>query len=66
MVSGWSAALAESAEIASASAAIWKRDFNIGQTLQVANKFSVKKSIEQYHREDNERPTGCKIASVTS
>ncbi len=56
------AALAESAAIASASPAIWKRDLNIGR---VANKISVEKSIEQYHREHNERPTGCKIVSLS-
>jgi hypothetical protein len=40
--------------------------FEHRSNLQVANKFSVEKSIEQYHREGNERPTGCKIVSVTS
>jgi hypothetical protein len=32
---------------------------------RVANKSSVEKSIEQYYREHNERPTGCKIASLS-
>src|SRR5262249_15761090 len=63
-VCGFSAAaLAESAAITSASPAIWKRDLNIGQTYRWQT-FSIEKSIEQYPREDNERPTGRKIVSL--
>jgi hypothetical protein len=48
----------------SGSGAAWKRDLNIGQTYRWQTNFPVEKSIEQYHREDNERPRGCKIVSL--
>src|SRR5262249_19402762 len=51
------AALAESAAITSASAAICKRDLNIESNLQVADKFSAARSIEQDHRKDDLRAT---------
>ena len=47
------AALAESAAITNASAAICKRDLNIESNLQVADKFSAAQSIEQDHCKDD-------------
>src|SRR5262249_734751 len=65
------AALAESAAITNASAAICKRDLNIESNykvaekfsdVQVADKFSAVQSIEQDHRKDDLRAVGRDVA----